>query len=342
MPRIEYERWNPGAEALALANQATSVAARYAAQGYRMTVRQLYYQLVAAGLIPNSLPSYRILARVIDRARMSGLMDWNYIEDRTRNLRGNTHWSSPDEIIQASAAGYMLDHWAGQDVHVEVWVEKEALAGVVARVAGELDVDYFSCRGYTSTSEAWGAGRRLFDRIRNNQRVVILHLGDHDPSGIDMTRDLRDRLHLFTDVDWARRYPETVNWADPLEVKHDAVVDAMRASLGLDDELPLEIRRVALNYDQVEAYQPPPNPAKVSDPRAEEYIRRHGRSSWELDALPPNVLAQLIRDNVEPLRNNDALANVLTQEQEERFVLERAAARWTDVVDFLRDSEDDL
>ncbi len=335
MPRLEYRRWDPKPHNERLAEQATAVARRYAADGYDMTVRQLYYQLVAADVIPNTLQSYKHLAGVIDDARMSGMMDWYHIVDRTRNLAGNQHWNSPDEIIRAAARGYAIDHWTDQAVRVEVWVEKEALAGVVDRVARELDVDYFACRGYTSSSEMWRAARRLLGYIENGQRVLILHLGDHDPSGIDMSRDIVDRLHLFTDVDWARDHRNRFDGQDPLDVQHENIVDDMREELGLSHELPLEVRRIALNRDQVDRYQPPPNPAKVTDSRAGKYIELHGTSSWELDALEPTVLAGLIRDEVYAVRDVDLLEARLAIQQQEQDILERTTGRWADVVEFL-------
>jgi hypothetical protein len=300
--KIQYENWKPGAAALDTIEQAEAICADYAAQGYDLTLRQLYYQFVARDLIPNTQQSYKNLGSVINRARLAGLLDWNYIVDRTRNLRGVSHWTTPSDIIDASASSFRLDKWANQPSRVEIWVEKEALAGVVERVGRERDVDYFSCRGYVSQSELWAAGQRLKNRILGGQDVVVLHLGDHDPSGVDMTRDITDRLTQFIGY---RAYSH------------------------------LEVRRIALNFDQIEHYNPPPNPAKLTDSRASGYIAEHGHESWELDALDPATLSGLISEHIDGIVDEDLYAELEAQEAEHRELLDATAARWSEVVEFL-------
>lgn len=134
-------------------------------------------------------------------ARLAGLMDWTHLEDRTRNLRSLSHWSDPRDILDSAAAGYRTDKWAHQPYRPEVWIEKDALVGVIEGVCEANDVPYFSCRDYTSQSEVWGAAQRLLRHVRRGQIPVVLHLGDHDPSGLDMTRDITDRLGLFLGQD---------------------------------------------------------------------------------------------------------------------------------------------
>jgi hypothetical protein len=260
--KIRYESWSPGTDAQAVVRQAEAICRTYAGQGYDLTLRQLYYQFVARGLIPNSQQSYSRLGDIVSNGRMAGLIDWSHIVDRTRNLRGTSHWGSPSDIIDASASSFRLDKWADQDTRVEVWVEKEALAGVVQRAADEYDVNWFSCRGYVSQSELWAAGRRHRLYMQRGQGVIVLHLGDHDPSGIDMTRDIRDR-------------PPHVRSATARTTR------------------PRKVRRIALNDGSgQQQYNPPPNPAKLTDSRSEGYIQEYGHESWELDALDPATLAR--------------------------------------------------
>src|SRR6478752_1058398 len=141
--RIRYEDWNPGERAQALVNIANSICEEYAAQGYDLTIRQLYYQFVARDYIPNNQREYKSLATTMDRARRAGLMDWDYIVDRTRNLVGYTNYEDPGDMIARQADRFHLDLWENQDTRVEVWVEKEALAGVVQRAALSRGVSYF-------------------------------------------------------------------------------------------------------------------------------------------------------------------------------------------------------
>lgn len=179
---------------------AKKICAEYVAQGYTLTLRQLYYQFVARDLIPNTQKDYHRLASIVSDARLAGRLDWDAIEDRTRNLEQLSTWDSPKDILNATAQQFRYDWWDSQPVRVEVWVEKEALVGVIERVAFRYRVPYFACRGYSSQSETWRAGRRFLDHNERGQPVKVLHLGDHDPSGIDMTRDNDERITHLQEV----------------------------------------------------------------------------------------------------------------------------------------------
>lgn len=317
--KIAYESWAPRGNARWMVAKAEEICTRYAEMGYDLTLRQLYYQFVAADLIPNSDESYSQLGAVINRARMAGLLDWDFIVDRTRNLRGTSHWGDPSDIIQSAADSFRLDKWTDQPRRIEIWVEKEALAGIVERAAAQWDVNWFSCRGYVSQSEQWAAGRRIGRYLDAGQAVTILHLGDHDPSGIDMTRDIRDRLTRFIEHDWALAN----DFADPYDPR--AVWKDIQQATEPD---PLEIRRIALNRDQIRRYQPPPNPAKVTDSRAKTYIAEHGYQSWELDALNPETLAALISQHIEETVHLGRFRVVREVEEDHRRLLAQASREW--------------
>jgi len=297
MTKQRFITWAPRGDALAVVAKAIEICAEYGNQGYDLTLRQLYYQFVARDLIPNNQKSYKRLGSIVDQARLAGLMDWSYIVDRTRNCyRTDGNDTSPAEAIETMAQGYGRRLWENQDWHVEVWVEKEALAGVVQRAAQQVQVHYFSCRGYVSQSEMYAAGMRFRRHGAEGKRNLLIHLGDHDPSGIDMTRDIIDRLTMFA----GRRAPE--------------------------------VRRIALNMDQVEEYGPPPNFAKVTDSRFEAYQREFGDDSWELDALEPTVLNDLIVNEVLTVRDEDLWAEALAQEEEERDQLVGVSQNWDEIV----------
>ena len=266
MPRIMYKdkRFTPSSQVVI--TQANRIIVEYQEQGFILTLRQLYYQFVARDLLANTLRNYKRLGNIINDARMAGVVDWNSIEDRTRNLAQLAHWEGPAEIVSACASQFRVDRWANQERRPEVWIEKEALVGVIAGVCNELRVPYFACRGYVSQSEQWRAGCRHRDHIDAGQQPLVLHLGDHDPSGIDMTRDNRDRLSTFA-------------------------------------EAGVEVQRLALNMDQVEEHSPPPNPAKVTDSRYDHYRALYGPDSWELDALEPRMLVALVTQAVLEVRD---------------------------------------
>ena len=293
MPKICYVPRQFSASSLATIVRANEIVEQYAKQGYDLTLRQLYYQFVARDLIPNRDSEYKKLGSVVNDARLAGLIDWNRIVDRTRNVRSNGHWDSPSDIVDSCARQFQFDKWENQEARLEVWIEKDALVGVIAGVCGELDVAYFSCRGYTSQSEMWSAAQRLLSYEREGQKTQILHLGDHDPSGIDMSRDIQERLALF--------------------------------------ESEVKLRRLALNMDQVRQYDPPPNPAKVTDSRFASYVERYGEESWELDALEPQAIVDLVRKAVEEVRDEEAWDEAKDREQEARDQLAKVAKRWNEI-----------
>jgi hypothetical protein len=298
MPKIAYQEINFRRASLEMIERVNRIVAAYQAQGFMLTLRQVYYQLVARGIIENTERSYKNVGALVNDGRMAGLIDWHAIEDRTRNVRANSHWTTPEDIIKSAAYSYAIEKWNDQPYRVEVWIEKDALVGVIGGICVELDVPYFSCRGYTSQSEMWTGAMRLKRHIKAGQKPVVLHLGDHDPSGIDMSRDIRERLELF---------------------------------IGR----PIEFRRLALNRDQIETYSPPPNPAKITDSRAAEYIAQHGAESWELDALEPAVLERLIRDNVLHFRDAALWSAATDRESREKRELQAAAENWTPIVDYM-------
>jgi hypothetical protein len=341
MSRIAYEAWNPRGEALAIVHQANVICAEYRAQGYDLTLRQLYYQFVARAIIPNNDKSYKRLGSIVNRGRMAGLIDWNYIVDRTRNLRSISHWDTPGDVLKSAYHSFRLDKWSDQPVRIEVWVEKEALAGVIGQSADALDVPWFSCRGYVSQSELWGAGQRLGSYIADGQRVLVLHLGDHDPSGIDMTRDITDRLRLFIATD-RQGYPPDSAWEGmsefDIQSEIDRVFEEIADRLDLDpygDVPPFEVRRIALNMDQVREFNPPPNPAKLTDSRSDDYIARFGRESWELDALDPQTLDGLISRHVLDERDDEIWDAHQAQEDDHRLLLRKMSEQWSTLRDHI-------
>lgn len=289
MPKIEYVAKTFSASNMALIHKANEIIVEYQAQGFDLTLRQVYYQFVARDLIKNTLQSYKHLGSIINDARLAGMIDWEAIVDRTRNLVSNSHWDGPKDIVMSCARQFQIDKWAGQEYRPEVWIEKDALAGVIERVCRENDVPFFSCRGYTSQSEMWVASQRLQQYADDGQTPVIIHLGDHDPSGIDMTRDIEDRLQLFMGG--------------------------------------LEVNRIALNMDQVDKYSPPPNPCKVTDSRSGPYITKFGHESWELDALEPRVLEALILKAINSVRDQDTWEERVQLEDEHKASLLKVAKK---------------
>lgn len=298
MPKFQYVNIKFQSKSLDLIELVNSVIDEYAAQGYELTLRQVYYQLVARGHIPNNERSYKNLGNLINDGRLAGLIDWYAIVDRTRNIKRNAHWEDPQSVIESAKYSYMLDRWQHQPNYVEVWVEKDAIIGIVSQICRKLDVPHFSCRGYTSQSEMWAAAQRFINQDHRESRTII-HLGDHDPSGIDMTRDIRERLALF----------------------------------GAD----VDVKRVALTMEQIERFSPPPNPTKLTDARASGYISEYGHECWELDALEPKIITSLIRNEVTALMDSDLFEEVERKEQTDKSSIQLVCDNYDDVIRNLRD-----
>lgn len=249
------------AASLKLIQTMNDIIASYKRTGDIMTVRQLYYQLVAKAIIPNTEKSYKSLTDLVNNARLAGLIDWDAIEDRTRAFTRRNHYSGPSDIIDNCQHWYHQDLWENQTNRVFVIVEKEALVGVLENLCWQMDMPLLGARGYpSSTVLREFTERDLIPAIEQEQDIIILHLGDHDPSGIDMTRDLNERIQMFAE----------------------------------DMSYKIDLRRIALDMKQIQEERPPPNPAKNTDSRFEDYRRMYGDSSWELDALSPTYLRRLV------------------------------------------------
>ena len=327
--KILYREKKFRSETQSIIYKADQIIREYSAQGYSLTLRQLYYQFVARGFLGNTDANYNRLGSIIADARMAGLISWTAIVDRGRNLMGWPTVSGPEATIREAIDDHHIDLWEGQDYHVEVWVEKEALRDVIRRPSNKWGVNYFACKGYVSASEMWKAGRRLYWKHLDGKKPIVLHLGDHDPSGIDMTRDIRSRLNEYG--------------VEPDERGEDWDIWTMGdyEEYNIENNWPIEVRRIALNMDQIEQYNPPPDPAKVSDSRFHSYASKYGYSSWELDALEPKVLNDLIDREIQSIVDLDKWKKRKAEEDKHKEELERISANYHDIIDWLNEKDED-
>jgi len=262
----------------------------YSTQGYVLTLRQLYYQLVGRGIIANEVREYTKVMKTLTMGRMNGLIDWDMIEDRSRRPHMDYAVAGISDALQDTIDQYKLDRQKGQSHSIEIWTEKDAVSNILKRVSRYYHLRLSINRGYTSVSAMYVAYRRIRRQMALTERdTIILYVGDHDPSGLDMIRDIEDRFCEF----------------------------------GIDD---IKIIPVALTMDQIEEYNPPPNPAKINDPRASQYILEHGDESWELDALEPEVLRSITEGAVKEHLDQDLFDDVLSQEESDKVRLEELIA----------------
>lgn len=296
--KVAYKTIRFNTSSRALIAHCEAIIDDYMGQGLRLTLRQLYYQLVSRNVIQNRERSYKNLGVLVSNARLAGILDWDAIEDRVRVPRIPTEFENLGELADAAVSSYRLPRWRGQKNYAELWVEKDALAGVLSPLAREFHVPLMVNRGYSSQTAMRESAMRFLDNAlyqdKNDKTrprsLFLFYLGDHDPSGEDMVRDIRDRMSMF----------------------------------GVGS---LRVNKLALTMEQVEEYNPPPNPAKMTDPRAADYVAEHGNESWEVDALPPNVLAQLIRDAFRRVIDRRLMNEVIAKEDVDKVSLTRAVKR---------------
>lgn len=293
-----YQPKKFGPEAMSMIGILGKIMAEYHEKGYRLTLRQLFYQCVSRDLIPNTVQEYKRLGVLVSDARLSGDLDIDLIEDRGRETTKVRTFNNPADVIDAAVYSYKLDPWESQVNHVELMVEKDALSGILEPVCSDERIAFSANKGYISTSFGYEFGERLRSRHLGSSRVPgkdihVIYLGDHDPSGIQMTEDVHQRLTMF-----ARGIPITVH-------------------------------RIALNMDQVRFYKPPENPAKEADSRYRGYVEKfQTESSWELDALSPEVLSDLVRRKVRSLRDDTLWEMAMKEEKKHQRLLEGVAERF--------------
>jgi len=260
-----------------------SIIDKYLKQGLRLTLRQLYYQLVSMAIIKNKEREYKNLSTLISNARLAGLIDWEAIEDRIRTPFKSNEFQDINDLINTATAVYRLPRWKGQDTYAELWVEKDALAGVLRPLAQEYHVTLMVNRGYSSQSAMYESAQRIINSVDtydcDEHNTVIFYLGDLDPSGEDMVRDIQNRLQMF--------------------------------------EANVEVKKVALTIEQVNHFNPPPNPTRLSDPRASDFLKKYGESSWEVDALPPEELTRIIREQFERVIDREEMNKIVSKEKKD-------------------------
>ena len=288
MVRLAFKDVNLYTKSLMMVERINAILQPYMDRGQRVTLRQLYYRLVAGTAgppIPNTLRSYKNLGNLVSEARLGGYIDWDIIEDRVREPYHAAEFSNLDELSRSALASFRLPRWADQPKHVELWVEKDALAGILAPLAHEYHITLMVNRGYSSQSAMYQASLRFGEAIEDGKDVVLLYMGDHDPSGLDMVRDIKTRMKMF------------------------------------DITSGFKIERIALTWAQIQEYEPPENPVKPKDVRTPKYKEEFGPHCWEVDALPPEVLDAIIRKSVE--KNLDKRRMNAMKRQEMPF-----KARW--------------
>lgn len=301
MAKEFFEEWNPKPESLERVGQVNAILDDYKKMRITLTLRQLYYQLVSKNLIGNKVSEYSKLSDIVSRGRRSGMIDWDAIEDRLRKPNRASEWTNIQDIVDTALAAFRLPRWEDQPEYVELWCEKDALTSVLEPITRQYHVTLMVCRGYCSDSAMKESADRIKAELSNGRDCHILYLGDFDPSGEDMVRDIRDRMELF---------------------------GARNSGDFSDDngnEVDLSVKKIALTLEQIAQFKPPPNPAKVTDPRAGKYIEKYGRVSWEVDAIPPDELQEIVSDEITSIMDLDLYEAWKSKEDDHKAKLRKVA-----------------
>jgi len=340
-----FNYWEKSQEELL--NQIIEVVEYYMGEDIKLTNRQLYYQLVAKDFIPNALEVYKRFCTFLTDARYGGLVDWEAIEDRGRIPEKHSEWDNIKRLIQSATYTYRLPRWKDQEYYVELYCEKQAMESVLKPIAEKYHIYFGFNKGYSSASTMYDLAQRIKEKIQEGKRAVILYLGDHDPSGLDMVRDVTDRIKEFLiGSDELQEkynnlgYEKQSEVADDLRDKYDCgdigelyindpngesgkYFDCPRAYVYDLLEEGFKVVPLALNMQQIKKYNCPPNPAKITDPRARGYIEEHGNKSWELDALEPKVLMKIAEKGIKEFLDEEKYNVWIEREKKEIKSLEK-------------------
>jgi len=331
-----------------LCDQILMIIRNYSEKGYKLTLRQLYYQLVAAEMIRNDDKVYKKISGVLDDLRYSGKADWDAIEDRGRVPHFPYTAKDIPSAMRDIIYSYKLKRLEDQESIIECWTEKDAISGILKGITNKYTVRLIVNKGYSSSTAMYDAYNRIIDAWANDKGFQILYFGDHDPSGLDMIRDISERLVFMLSkgdqyylVDMGFLKEDVYYEFDYNKDEHlDALTFAkIRYALHMTGKL--KITALGLTMDQIRAYNPPHNPAKISDPRAKWYVQKFGNVSWEVDALAPNVMEGIIEAGILSAIDVDKYESKLKQEKADKESMQTFANSMNGTTEEDEDEDED-
>ena len=269
-----------------LLDKIISIADEYMAKKYRITVRQMFYQLVARGIVDNTESAYGKTSDILKDGRLTGEIDWQLIVDRGRRPIMPVEFQSISHLIRFAKRSYRSDRWKEQEYYIEVLVEKDALAGILEPVTEEYHVSLLADKGYPSISSMYDLAGRIRKK-QSEKKCVILYMGDHDPSGRDMVENIPKQME----------------------------------QLGIR----VKVDHIALTQAQISLYDLPSQYAKKSDSRYKKFNKKFGPKSCELDALDPGVLKEILKENIKKYLNEDLYKQAIKKEDEDKDKLDTVA-----------------
>jgi len=251
---------------------------------FALTLRQIYYQLVAKQIIPNKQKYYTKLSRLCVTGRDEGILPEEGFADRLREVDKLSSWPDLNEFMQAVKRSYRKNKWQNQDSYLEIWTEKDALRSVLTEITYQYDVALMVTRGQLSRTEVYRTAGRY--KAQNDKECYLYYCGDFDPSGLSIYDSIKKRLINFGVF--------------------------------------INFERIALTKKQIEKYQLPSDPAKQSDPNYNKFISIFGSDMVvELDSLPPDILRKIIEDCILQNIDQGHLAQTRRKERDEEIRLNK-------------------
>lgn len=250
-----------------------------------MTVRQVFYQLVSLGVIDKTEKEYKnTVCRLVKDMRLEYSIPFGWIADNTRWMRKPRTYSGLREVLEAAIETYRRSIWQDANCYIEIWLEKDALAGVLYQITAEWDVPLMVTRGYPSITYLYEAAEAIRER---GKPTYLYYFGDRDPSGVDIPRNVEDRIREFA------------------------------------PDIPIHFECVAVTEEQIQTLNLPTRPTKSSDSRAKNFEGE----SVEVDAIPPRQLRQLVRNCIEAHVDLAEFERIKRVEEQERLTLATLARR---------------
>jgi hypothetical protein len=257
-------------------------------QEHPMTVRQTFYQLVSVHEIENCRRDYQRVSRVLTKARDDGRIDFGWIADRSRPTYEAATWDDLEEYGDTVLLEYRRNNWQEQRCHVEILCEKDSVSGSIQEITDKWAVPLRTLRGFNSTTRVHEIATLFAEKNRQRKHVFVFYLGDWDPSGEAIEMDVYRRI-----------------------VKHGSGSFIML--------------RLAIHQADIAKFNLPPLRVKPSDSRAARFIRKHGRKTVELDALPPTELRRRVDEAIRGKVNMKAWNRAVVVEAAERETTKRIA-----------------
>lgn len=288
-----------------------------------ITLRGVFYRVVSAGAVEKTEHGYRLTGRELLKLRRDGVIRYDWITDGTRWINKPDSYKDLDQMLEDAAASYRRALWRNQSAEVQIYSEKDAISGVVLPVTHRWDVPLGIVRGYSSESFAWQVARSIIDAAIRGKDTHVYQLGDHDPSGVDAWRAFRETVcgFLLEEHREVRRmlataYPEADFGEAPDQ--HELGDTASMCTFSACEQIQTAFfNRLAVTETQVYELDLPTRPTKQSDTRA----RGFDALSVEVDAIPPNVLRQIVEDAITQHIDPEALRLTRVAEQSERDIL---------------------